>query len=70
MQAMEARLGDNEFAMGDTFTVPDIILGHCANWAEFGCNFTLPCGKVRDYFNRVRSRPAFLRAMETRNTSD
>ncbi|PHR59788.1 MAG: glutathione S-transferase [Robiginitomaculum sp.] len=63
MKIFEARLGDNEFVMGDTFSVPDIILTHCANWAQTGCEFTMRKGKVSAYFERMRSRPAYKKAM-------
>lgn len=62
MKTLETRLGDNEFVMGDTFTVPDLLLGHCAGWAK-GAKVELPEGKVGDYFKHVRSRPAFKRAL-------
>lgn len=64
MKAFEARLGDNKYVMGDVFTVPDIIITHCANWAVNTCKFNLPEGKVTDYVNRVRSRPAYKRTIE------
>jgi len=63
MTTLETRLGDNEFVMGDTFTVPDLLLGHCANWAV-GAKFDLPDGKVGEYFKRVTARPAYQRAKE------
>lgn len=63
MKTLETRLGDNKYVMGDTFTVPDIILGHCANWAQNTCKFTIPEGNVLAYFERVRSRPALKRAI-------
>lgn len=62
MTTMEARLGDNEFLMGDTFTVPDIVMAHCASWAQLGCKFPLPKGKLGDYLKRIRTRPALLKA--------
>lgn len=63
MKAFEARLGDNKYAMGDVFTVPDIILGHCMNWAVNACKFDLREGKVTDYANRIRERSAYKRTM-------
>lgn len=67
MTFLEARLGDNEYLTGDMFTVADIILVHCCNWAQFGIKWELPGGKVGDYIARVRARPAFKKAMEIRN---
>jgi glutathione S-transferase len=67
MQHLEERLGDNKFVMGDTFTVPDILLGQCAGWATGMCKFEIPEGKVADYFKRVTKRKAFINAMRIRN---
>ena len=63
MKTLETRLGDNEFVMGDTFTVPDLLLGHCANWAK-SAKFDLPDGPIGEYFKRVTSRAAYTRAKE------
>ncbi len=62
MQILETRLGDNEFVMGDMFTVPDLLIGHCAGWAK-GIKYDMPDGKLGDYFKRIRSRSAFKRAL-------
>jgi len=67
MQHLEQRLGDNKYVMGDTFTIPDILLGQCAGWAETMCKFEIPDGKVADYFKRVRRRKGFIKAMRVRN---
>lgn len=64
MKAFESRLGDNQYAMGDVFTVPDIILGHCMNWAVNACKFELREGKITEYASRIRSRPAYKRTMK------
>lgn len=63
MRSLDARLGENEFVMGDQITVPDILLGHCAGWAQ-SANFPWPEGRVEAYFNRLRARPALRRALE------
>ena len=63
MAVLEVRLGDKEFVMGNAITLPDILLGHCAGWAE-SAKFDLPQGPVADYFTRLRARPALRRAME------
>jgi glutathione S-transferase len=69
LKKLSERLGDNEFAAGDMFTVPDIILTHCANWAGFMFDWEDPTGNVAAYLERVRARPAYLRAMEIRNAA-
>ncbi len=65
MKTFEQRLGDNQYVMGDEFTVPDILITHVAGWAK-ASKFDWPEGNVTDYFNRVRSRPAFMKAMDIR----
>lgn len=62
MEVLARRLGDREFVTGAQFTVPDLILGHCAGWAQ-AASFDLPGGPVGDYFARVRARPALARAL-------
>ena len=59
------RLADKAYVMGDTFTVPDIILGHCGGWAK-SMGWSLPDGNVGAYFARVTARPGALRAFATR----
>jgi glutathione S-transferase len=61
METLELRLGDREFVTGARFTLPDIILGHCADWAE-AAKFALPGGALGKYFARVHARPALARA--------
>lgn len=62
MERLGKRLGDNDFATGDMMTVPDILFGHCAGWAK-AAKFDLPAGTVGAYFDRLRARPAFTRAV-------
>lgn len=68
MKTLSVRLGDQPFVTGDTFTVPDLLLGHCAGWARDGAKWELPGGTVGAYFERVRDRPAFAKAMARRET--
>jgi glutathione S-transferase len=63
MATLERRLGQGPWLTGETFTVPDLLIGHCAGWAE-RAKFDMPEGPVGDYLARVRARPAFARAME------
>ena len=65
---LEKRLGDNKYVMGDVFTVPDIIITHCAGWAA-NAKFDWPEGPLSDYVDRVRKRPAYIRANEVRSAS-
>lgn len=59
--AMDARLGDRTFAIGERFTVADILLGHCGQWARAG-KFAVESAAVNAYFDRVLARPALARA--------
>ncbi len=56
------RMGDGPFLMGEVMTVPDIILTHCGNWA-LGAKFPMVEHKLTEYLERMRNRPAYLRAM-------
>jgi glutathione S-transferase len=59
--ALDAKLGDRPYALGDRFTAVDIILGHCGQWTKSG-KFVIGSPKVAAYFDRVLSRPALARA--------
>lgn len=65
MAALAQRLGAKAYVMGDGFTVPDLLLGHCGGWA-MSMGWTIPGGNVADYVARVRARPAFTKAWEAR----
>jgi glutathione S-transferase len=65
MGALSVRLGRNAYVMGDTFTVPDLLLGHLGGWA-LSMGYTLPEGNVSDYMGRVRERPACKAAYSER----
>lgn len=59
LKTLETRLGDRPYVMGETFTIADIIIGHCSGWAVVA-KFDLPKeGPVAAYFKRLRERPAF-----------
>lgn len=63
LERLEERLGDQPFLMGEEMTVPDILCGHCGNWAT-NARFPVPEeGPVAAYFQRLRDRPAFGRAV-------
>lgn len=60
--ALAARMGDGPFLMGDTMTVPDILLAHCMIWAA-GAKFPVIEPRLSDHLARMQARPAFQRAM-------
>lgn len=61
---LEHRLGDGPFLMGKAMTVPDIIAAHCAGWAV-SAKFPQPNARIQGYFDALRSRPAFERALKS-----
>jgi glutathione S-transferase len=65
MVALSERLDSKTYVMGDTFTVPDLLLGHCAGWAA-SMTWVPTQDNVVAYFKRVRERPAFKAAVAMR----
>jgi len=63
MQALEARLGDNEYVMGDTFTIADILIVHCCSWAR-NFEFVIGSDRVDAYVDNAMERPAYKRAQK------
>ena len=62
-------LGNGPWLSGDDFTLPDLLLGHCAGWAR-AAKFDLPAdGPLADYLDRVTQRPAFLAATQRAATA-
>jgi len=55
------RLGENEYLMGDVFTVADIVTAHCGAWAR-GAKFDSGSPAFEAYVERVTARPAYRRA--------
>lgn len=62
MTTLAAHVDGHEFIAGDMFTIPDLVIGHCAGWAQ-RIEFPIPEGPVADYMARMRARPALARAM-------
>jgi glutathione S-transferase len=58
---LAVRLGDAPFLMGDQMTVPDILLTQCLAWAATA-NFPETEPNLTAYRERLRARPAYLRA--------
>jgi len=59
--AMDARLGEGEFAIGSRFTCADILLGHAGHWAR-AAKFVIEPDRVNAYLDRVLARPALAAA--------
>lgn len=60
MKTLEGRFGDGPWLMGESFTLPDILMGHAAEWARMA-RFDLPGGPIGAYLERVGNRPAVER---------
>ena len=58
-----ATLGAGPFLMGETVTVPDLLLAHCIRWAV-NANFPVEDPNVLAHRDRMLARPAFQRAAE------
>ncbi|SNT05569.1 glutathione S-transferase family protein [Tropicimonas sediminicola] len=61
-RTLVARMAEGPFLMGETMTVPDIILTHCGNWAD-AAGFPITEPRLAEYLERLRQRPALKRAM-------
>ena len=51
-------LGEAPWLCGDSFTIADIVVGHCLHWAE---RFHEPIAhpRLRDYLAQIERRPAY-----------
>ena len=63
VDAMEARLGTNRFALGDRFSAADVMLGHTGSWAR-NAKFDIKSDVVNNYLDRVLGRVALAQARE------
>jgi glutathione S-transferase len=61
VEALDGRLGDRAFALGDRFSAVDVLLGDIGAWA-IGGRFRIESERVAAYLDRVLSRPARARA--------
>jgi glutathione S-transferase len=68
MTALSERLGDKTYVMGETFTVPDLLLVHCAGWAA-SMGWTPPQDNLIAYIERIRARPAMIKSMAEREAA-
>ncbi|MDA8585385.1 glutathione S-transferase family protein [Rhodobacteraceae bacterium] len=55
-------LAGNPYFAGDTFTIADVVAGHCLHWAE-SANIPLQSETVQSYLSSMRARPAWSRAL-------
>ncbi len=57
-----AMKNEKPYLAGEDFTVPDLILGHCAGWAV-AARFPLPEGAFGHWLGELRKRPALHAAL-------
>jgi glutathione S-transferase len=68
MASLSERLGDKTYVMGETFTVPDLLLVHCAGWAA-SMGWTPSQDNLIAYIERVRARPSMIKSMMDREAA-
>lgn len=56
------RMGEGPFLMGQTMTVPDIILTHCGIWAKVA-KFPIQEARLSAYLEHMTKRPALQRVL-------
>ena len=59
--ALDRRLADRDYALGDRFSAADVMLGDIGAWAR-GAKFAIGSERVNAYLDRVLARPARVRA--------
>ena len=65
LKIFEQRLGDNEYVMGEKFTVADILLVHILTWARVS-GFEIEDGPIDRYMKNARKREGYQRARAVR----
>ena len=63
MEQLMTLKGDRPFLAGEDITVPDILLGHCANWA-INAKFDPIAEDAAAFVETLRARPALKRAQQ------
>lgn len=61
VKALDRRLGEKQFALGDRFSAVDVLLGDMGAWARAG-KFPIASDSVNAYMDRVLGRPARTRS--------
>jgi glutathione S-transferase len=62
--SLDGPLGEHEFLLGDALTAADIVVGGVLAVADFAGVLDAAPDSVGAYFERLRSRPAFVQAAE------
>ncbi|MFE0016298.1 glutathione S-transferase family protein [Mesorhizobium sp. NPDC059054] len=61
VKALDRRLGQKQYALGDRFSAIDVLLGDMGAWARAG-KFPITSDSVNAYMDRVLERPARTRS--------
>jgi glutathione S-transferase len=61
LEAMDSRIGEASYLLGEQFSAADILMMTCLEWAVT-CNLQLPSGAAA-YRERIARRPAYLTAL-------
>jgi glutathione S-transferase len=59
---VEDRIGDAPYVVGERFTAADISVGYTIGMATFAADIE-PSKKLQAYFDRLKARPAYQRAV-------
>jgi glutathione S-transferase len=68
IKALETRLGDNDYFMGDTCTLPDLLFTHCAGWAR-NAKFPIESEPLNALVKRCLARDGYQRAHAVRSAA-
>jgi glutathione S-transferase len=60
---LEQGLGHNSYLLGETFSLADIMVGHCLLWTRMIAKDLLSESLVQ-YLQRLRERPAFVKTTD------
>jgi glutathione S-transferase len=62
LKVVTEHLGDNEYLMGETFTMADILMAHCLNWARYREAFN-DNNILNDYTKKLSKRECYPREL-------
>ena len=60
-EVLVSQMGDGPYLMGEEFTIADILLAHCLDWA-IGAKFGISQPRLKSYLNTLHERPAYKAA--------
>ncbi|MDD7909499.1 glutathione S-transferase family protein [Pseudovibrio exalbescens] len=60
---LKSLLADNTWICGDQFSLADVFIGHCLDWA-MKFKFPAPLGSAKAYVDRLHARPAYQSAIK------